>query len=219
MPRHTLTTTAAALTAAAALLLTACGNDDGTPSDNSKAASTESSSHAASSASPTANGPDLSLPKDLKLVFDFDKPSNADRAAALDDSANYIRALTHGITRQDPGDPAFQHYSAADAARYAHSQIESYVKGGWTITGTDRYYRAETGNAGGTKHVKLVRVSFCENQADAFGKEVKTGKIHYTRESLDSYLKFSILMASSNASPVWQAQSITVTGKAVECRQ
>ena len=102
------------------------------------------------------------LPKDFKLVFDFDKPSDAKHAAALADAQNYIRALDHGIAEQDPNDPAYQFYSAAQAAQYAKSQIEAWVKGKWTVTGTDRYYDEEvtTLNDG-----KGVLVAFCRNQA------------------------------------------------------
>jgi hypothetical protein len=216
--RRTLST-AAAFTATAALMLTACGGGDGSSPDVIKGADTGSGSPSASaSASAAVDRPDVSLPKDLKLVFDFDKPSDADSAAALEDAANYIRALNHGITKQDPEDAAYQYYSSGDAARYANSQITAYVKGGWTLTGTDRYYRAETNAAGESKAVKLVRVEFCENQSKVYGKELKTGKVLKTKEDLSSYQKFSLLLASGNGSPVWRAQQITVTGKAKECQ-
>lgn len=217
MARRALTTTAA--TFAAALLLTACGGGGDESSDDIKGADGGSSSPSASaSAAADVERPDVSLPSDLKLVFDFDEPSDADEAAALDDAANYIRALNHGITEQDPEDPAYQFYSGAGAARYAKSQIEEYVAGGWTVTGEDRYYQAETDAAGESKEAKTVLVTFCEDQSKAYGKEVKTGKVQRTEESLASYQKFSILMASQQDSPVWRAQQITVAGKAEECR-
>lgn len=222
MARRALTATAAAFTATAALLLTACGGSgDKSSSDGIKGADTGSGSPSASasaSASADANRPDVSVPKDLDLIFDFDKPSDADSAAALEDAANYIRALNHGITRQNPDDPAYQFYSAADAAWYAHSQIKAYVDGGWTVTGKDRYYRAETNTAGESKQVKTILVTFCEDQSKVYGKEVKTGKIHYTKKSLASYQKFGILMALQQGTPVWRAQQVTVTGKAKECQ-
>ncbi len=222
MARRALPTTAAAFTAAAALLLTGCGGGDKSSSDDIKGADTGagSPSASASASAPTAaDRPDVSLPKDLKLAFDFDKPSDADSAAALEDASNYIRALNHGITKHDPHDPAYQYYSAGDAARYANSQIKAYVKGGWTLTGADRFYRAETTSAGQSKAVKLVRVEFCENQAKVYGKELKTGKVLYTKEDLSSFQKFSVLMASTKNSPVWRAEQITVTGKAKECQE
>ncbi|MFE5599926.1 hypothetical protein ACFQ8O_12140 [Streptomyces coelicoflavus] len=220
MARSALTMTAATFTAAAALLLTACGGDDSSP-DDIEGAETGTASPSASASTPgTADvkRPDVSLPEDLKLVFDFEKPSDADAAAALGDAANYIRALNHAITEQNVKDPAYGFYSAAGAARYAESQIQEYVDGGWTLTGEDRYYQAETSPVGEGKKAKSILVTFCEDQSKAYGKEVKTGKVHRTEESLTSYQKFSLLMAPQQNSPVWRAQQITVEGKATECR-
>ncbi|MER7401715.1 hypothetical protein ABT373_04310 [Streptomyces sp. NPDC000070] len=160
----------------------------------------------------------MSLPKDLDLVFDFEKPSDQDSAAALEGAANYIRALNHGITRQDPADPAFQFYSSGQAAQYAHSQIKEYVDGGWTLTGEDRYYRAEASPGDASEKVKTVSVTFCEDQSKVYGKEVKSEKVHHTKASLASFQKFTILMTSVKGNPVWRAQQVTVEGRAEECR-
>ncbi|MFC8879482.1 hypothetical protein [Streptomyces ardesiacus] len=220
MARNALTMTAATFATAAALLLTACGGDDSSP-DDIKGAETGAPSPSPSTSAPggaDVKRPDVSLPEDLQLVFDFEKPSDADHAAALEDAANYIRALNHGITEQDVKDPAYGFYSAAGAARYAESQIQEYVDGGWTLTGEDRYYRADTSPVGEGEKAKSVLVTFCEDQSKAYGKEVKTGKVHRTEESLASYQKFSLLMTPQQDSPVWRAQQITVEGKAAECR-
>ncbi|MFB7652004.1 MULTISPECIES: hypothetical protein [unclassified Streptomyces] len=211
--------TTATFTATAALLLTACGGgDESSPEDIKGAGGGSPSASASASGGADVKRPDVSLPKDLKLVFDFEKPSDADAAAALDDAANYIRALNHGITEQNAKDPAYGFYSAAGAARYAQSQIEEYVNGGWTLTGEDRYYQAETSPVGEGKNAKSILVTFCEDQSKAYGKEVKTGKVQRTEESLASYQKFSLLMAPQQDSPVWRVQQITVEGKAAECR-
>ncbi|MFE9704666.1 hypothetical protein [Streptomyces sp. NPDC005930] len=220
MARSALTMTAATFAATAALLLTACGggDEDASP-DDIKGAGTSSSSPSASASGPAdVDRPDVSLPSDLKLAFDFERPSDADAAAALEDAANYVRALNHGITEQDVKDPAYGFYSAAGAARYAASQIQEYVDGGWTLTGEDRYYQATTSPVGEGEKSKSVLVTFCEDQSKAYGKEVKTGKVHRTAESPASYQKFSLLMAPQQHSPVWRAQQITVEGKAEECR-
>ncbi len=219
MARRALPTTAAAFATAAALLLTACGGGDDSSSDDIKGADSGSSSPSASaSASSDVDRPDVSVPDDLDLVFDFEKPSDQDSAAALDDAANYIRALNHGITKQDPEDPAFQFYASGQAAQYAHSQIKEYADGGWTLTGKDRYYQAEINPVDESEKVKTVNVSFCEDQSKVYGKEVKSEKVHRTKESLASYQKFTILMASVQGKPVWRAQQVTVEGKAEECR-
>ncbi|MFE1992836.1 hypothetical protein [Streptomyces parvulus] len=213
-------TTAAAFTATATLLLTACGGGDESSPEDIKGAGggSPSASAPASGGAADVKRPDVSVPSDLKLVFDFEKPSDADEAAALGDAANYIRALNHGITEQDAKDPAYGFYSAAGATHYAESQITEYVDGGWTLTGEDRYYQAETDPVGEGKKAKSVLVTFCEDQSKAYGKEVKTGKVQRTEESLASYQKFSLLMAPQQDSPVWRAQQITVEGKAAECR-
>ncbi|MEV2233989.1 hypothetical protein AB0H69_36170 [Streptomyces phaeochromogenes] len=216
MARHTVTT-AAALAASAALLLTACGGSDDKSSDDIKGADKGSSSPSASASATTGgDGPDLGLPKDFKLVFDFDKPSDAKHAAALADAQNYVRAMYHGIVAQDPEDPAYQYYSDAQGAQYVKSQIQAAVKGGWTITGTDKYYDAETTTLSGGKR---VLVTFCENQAKAYSKEIKTGKVLRAEENPDSYLKHRLLMVPSSGSPqIWRVQVIEVLGKAKECQ-
>ncbi|MCX5422890.1 hypothetical protein [Streptomyces sp. NBC_00078] len=220
MTRRTLTTAAAAFTVAATLLLAACGGGNDKSSDDIKGADKGSSSPSASasaSTTPGGDGPDLSLPKDFKLVFDFDKPSDPKHAAALANAQNYLRALNHGIVEQDPNDPAYQYYSLNQAAQYAKSQIEAWVKGKWTVYGTDRYYDADVTTLSGGQG---TLVTFCENQTKSYSKEIKTGKILYTKASLNSYLKYRLVMVPpSGSSKVWRAFTIEVIGKAKECQR
>ncbi|MFJ8715073.1 hypothetical protein ACIRD9_18100 [Streptomyces violaceus] len=218
MARRALTTTAAVFATTAALLLTACGGGgDDTSSDDIKGAGGGSKSPSASASDPAAaDRPDVSVPKDLTLVFDFDKPSDTKHAAALADAENYVKAMYHGIAAQDPNDPGYQFYSGGQAKQYVRSQIQTWVKGGWTPIGTDQYYDAETTTLTGGKR---VLVTFCENQGKAYSKEIKTGKTLRAEENLDSYLKHRLLMVPSSSSPqVWRVQVIEVTGKAKECR-
>ncbi|MDH6217725.1 hypothetical protein [Streptomyces pseudovenezuelae] len=215
MARRALTTTAAAVTIAASLLLSACGGGDDSSSGDIKGADTGSSSPSASAAA-DGNAPDVSVPSDVKLVFDFTEPSDAKQAAALTNTQNYLRALNHGIVKQDPEDPAYQYYSGGQAATYAKQQIQAWVKGGWTPSGTDRFYDQDVKTLNDGKRV-LVR--FCENQAKFYSKEIKSGKVLYTDANLDSYLKYSVLMLPpSGSSKVWKASVIEVTGKAKECQ-
>ncbi|MCX4882848.1 hypothetical protein [Streptomyces sp. NBC_00847] len=220
MTRRTLTTTAAALTAAATLLLTACGGGNDKSSDDIKGADKGSSSPSASasaSATTGGEGPDITMPKDLHLVFDFDKPSEAKHAAALAYAQNYIRALDRGIAQQDPNDPAYQFYSLNQAEQYAKSQIQTWVKGGWTVTGTDNYYDADVTTLSGGQG---TLVTFCRNQEKFYGKEIKTEKILYTKPSLKDYQTFRLTMIPpSGSSKVWKTRNIEVIGKAKECQR
>lgn len=219
MARRAVTmTTAAAFTATGTLLLTACGGGDESSPEDIKGAGggSPSASAPASGGAADVKRPDVSVPGDLKLVFDFDKPSDADEAAALGDAANFIRAMDHGIAQQDPNDPAYQFYSTGGAQKYAKSQIEAWVKDGWTVTGEDRYFNADIEAVG---QGDSTLVTFCRNQAKFYSKKVKTGKVSYTDENLDSYQKFSLLMSPSEASEaVWQARQIEVQGRVEECK-
>ncbi|MCX4724623.1 hypothetical protein [Streptomyces sp. NBC_01306] len=209
---------AAALAVSAALLLTACGGSNNDASkDKIKGADEGTKSPSASTSAATGDGrPDVSVPADLHLNFSFDKPADAAKAAAMGDAENYIRALKHGIVKQNPEDPAYKFYSYPVAARYAKSQIQAWVKGDWTPTGTDRYFNAEANSVGTSKS---VLVTFCRNQAKSYSKSVKTGKINDVGESLDSYQKYSLLMAPSTTDgKVWKAQQIEVQGRVKECR-
>ncbi|WP_328495800.1 hypothetical protein OHS59_25990 [Streptomyces sp. NBC_00414] len=216
MARHTVTT--AALAATAALLLTACGGGDDRSPDDIKGADSgpNDSPSAAASASARSEGPELSLPKDVDLVFDFGKPSDAKHAAALADAQNYLRAMYHGIVAQDPDDPAYGYYSGGQAAQYVKSQIQASVKGGWTPSGTEKYYDEDVTTLSDGKR---TLVTFCSNQSKIFSKDIKSGKVNRTEESLSSYLKFRLLMLPpSGSSQVWKAQVSEVISKAKECR-
>ncbi|MFH8468767.1 hypothetical protein [Streptomyces sp. NPDC017991] len=216
MARHTVTT--AALAATAALLLTACTGNNDKPSDDIKGADTGAnvSPSATASTSADGDGPDLSLPKDVDLVFDFDKPSDAKHEAALADAKNYLRAMYHGIVAQDPDDPAYRYYSGGQATQYVKSQIEAAVKGGWTPSGTEMYYDEDVTTLSDGKR---TLVTFCSDQSKIFSKDIESGEINRTEESLSSYLKFRLLMLPpSGSSQVWKAQVSEVVSKAKECR-
>ncbi|MFJ8336415.1 hypothetical protein [Streptomyces sp. NPDC094437] len=217
MARRALPTITTAFTVAAALLLAGCGGGDDASSGGIEGADTGSGSPSAS-ASANSSGPDVSLSKDLKLDFDFAKPSDAKHAAALTSAENYLRALNHGFIKQDPDDPAYQYYSSGQAADYAKQQIQSWVKGGWTPVGTDKYYDEDITDLSSQR----ILVTFCRNQEKFYGKEIKTGKVLYTGKSLINYQKFSLAMgpaSGSGSSQVWKTQIIQVQGKVKECQR
>ncbi|MEU3891000.1 hypothetical protein [Streptomyces sp. NPDC029041] len=215
MARRALTTTAAAFAATAALLLTACGGGGGT-SEDIKGAGTGTDSPSASPSSPSSR-PDVSLPSDLEVEFDITKPSDARHAAALESAQNYILALDHGITAQDPDDPAYRFYSLGSATKYAKSQIQAWVDDDWTATGSDSYYRGRTDDVGTSKG---VLVTMCRDQSKFYGKNVKTKKIRYTKESLNDFQQFRLLMKPPQGSQrVWKVLQIEVQGRVEDCRR
>ncbi|MFF9125796.1 hypothetical protein ACF09J_21235 [Streptomyces sp. NPDC014889] len=216
MTRRALPTTAAALTAVAALTLTACGGGGDAKSDDIKGADTATATPTVSASSGSGQ-PDMNLPSDLQVQFDVTRSSDTRHAAALDSAKNYILALNHGITAQDPDDPAYQFYSLGNATKYARNQIQAWVKDEWTATGTDSYYKARTDDVGTSRG---VLVTMCRDQSKFYGKNVKTQKIRYTKESLDSYQEFRLFMKPPQGSEkIWKVLQIEVQGRVKECQR
>lgn len=212
--------TAAALAVAAALTLTACGDSGGGSPDKIEGADDGGGKNSPSpdrSAAPTgaAEGVDVSLPKDMKLVFDFDAPEDEEHAAAVRDAANFVRSIYKAVAEQSMDDPAHRFYASGQALEYAEHQIKVRVEDGDTATGTRSHYRAETSDVG-----NQVQVSFCTDQSAFFTKDAKTGEVDRTEPSAASYYFYRIGMEEiPGAEGQWRAAAIEVEGKAIECKE
>ncbi|MEU5957309.1 hypothetical protein [Streptomyces sp. NPDC047525] len=224
MNRRTMPVTAA-LAATAALLLTACGSgDDGKSKDNDKIAGADQGADKPKK-SPDASGApvddkpdgvDLTLPKDMDLVFDWDKPKNKNEAAAMDDAANFFRAIYRGVDKRTAKDPAVITYATGEGLRYAKTQIDGRVDGGWTATGTRRHYQATTRS---TANGNSAEVTSCVDSSKFYGKEVKTGKIQKTKPSISDFDHFRIIMVKPpTGKGPWQASKVFVETKAEKCQ-
>ncbi|MFF0727837.1 hypothetical protein [Streptomyces sp. NPDC004134] len=212
--------TAAALATAAALTLTACGDSGSGDGKSGKIqGAKDSSSDAPESPKPEEEAPegapDVSLPKDVELVFDWAEPSNPDEIVAQRDAQNYLRSIFRGVTEQSHADPAAQFYGRGQALTYAQDQVEQSLEAGVTLTGTQRFYRLER-----ETHATAVALSFCANQAEMFSKEIDSGKVLRTEESDSSFLYYRVAMGTSlGRDDVWQATSIEVETEATQCRE
>ncbi|MER6628867.1 hypothetical protein ABT301_11565 [Streptomyces sp. NPDC000987] len=221
MKRRTLP--AAALAATATLLLTACGGGDDSAKANDKIAGADTGAGTASAspgASKAANfkRPAMTFPADFKMVFDRTEPSDDKKAAALGDAENFVRAINYGIVRQDAEDAAYKFYSTpgGTAQAYAKKQIKQYVDGGWTVTGVQRYSRAEVDMADDGNRAS---VSFCDDDSKFYGKEIKSQKVLKTQPSAKDYYFFEIVMtASKEADGLWTAEDIQVQKEATQCK-
>ncbi|MGW0596898.1 hypothetical protein ACWD11_07085 [Streptomyces sp. NPDC002776] len=215
---------AAAFAATAALLLTACGSEDDNSSGNDKIAGAEQGTEkptksAQPSGAPAENKPDgvdVSLPKDMNLVFDWAEPEDENEAAAMEDAANYVRAIYHGVDQRTSDVAAVTAYSTGGGLSYAKTQIDDRVDGGWTATGTRRHYQATTRSASnGTS----AEVAFCVDSSKFYGKEVKTGKLLKSEPSIADYDHFKIIMVKvPTGDGLWQASKVFVETKAEKCR-
>ncbi|MFH9062357.1 hypothetical protein ACH4GM_14215 [Streptomyces coeruleorubidus] len=215
---------AAALAATAALLLTACGSGDDKSSGNGKTAGAdqgsetpkESAEPSAAQAEDKLDGVDVSLPKDMNLVFDWDKPKDKNEAAAMDDAANFVRAIYRGVYKRTSNDAAVTAYSTGDGLHYAKTQIDIRVDGGWTATGTRRHYQATTRSA---PNGKSVEVAFCVDSSKFYGKEVKTEKVLRSKPSIADFDYFKVVMVKfPTGDGLWQASKVFVEAKAEKCQ-
>ncbi|MET9758692.1 hypothetical protein ABZ016_06495 [Streptomyces sp. NPDC006372] len=215
---------AVALTATAALLLTACGNGDDKSSDNDKIAGADQAAESPKgSASPSGapagdkpDGVDVSLPEDMDLVFDWDRPKDKNEAAAMDDAANFVRAIYRGVDKRTTKDAAMVAYSTGDGMRYAKTQIDARLKGGWTATGTRRHYQATTRSA---PNGNSVEVAFCVDSTKFYSREVKTGKVLKGAPNITDFDYFKIVMVKlPTGDGPWQASKVYVEAKAAKCQ-
>ncbi|WP_329336048.1 hypothetical protein OG866_18490 [Streptomyces sp. NBC_00663] len=223
MKRRTLPV-AAALVATATLLLTACGGEDDGSKGNDKIAGADQGSQTPSASASASGAPaedkpdgvDVSLPKDMNLVFDWDKPKNKNEAAAMEDAANFVRAIYRGIDKQTTKDAALAAYATGDGLHYGQVQIKSRIDGGWTATGTRRHYQATTRSA---SNGNSVEVAFCVDSGKFYSKEIKTGKVVKSKSSIADYDHFKIIMVKvPTGEALWQASEVYVQTKAAECQ-
>ncbi|MFE9390514.1 hypothetical protein [Streptomyces sp. NPDC006784] len=216
----------AAVAAAVALLVSGCGGGDGGDGKSGKidgaedagkkSPSAESSSPGEKDAAGDFRTSDIELPDDVKLVFDWDQPSDPDKAAALDGAADYMRAQMHAVAEQDPKDPVLAKTTVplGSAQEYVTAIVKGTSKKGYSVTGEERYYKEHVGEV---SNGDLAEVGFCVNQAKIFNKVVKTGKVIRNAPSDNSYLYFELVMQkSSGTGNPWKARTASVTGRAVE---
>ncbi|MDF9815494.1 hypothetical protein [Streptomyces sp. SPB162] len=214
--------TAAALATATALLLTACGGGGGGSDDGDKIPGVATTAPSAPATTPAATGaptidPALALPADLKLNFDWQAPADHTQALVLSTTANFMQSLVHGVVKQSFAESGLQTYATDKALSYGKSYIKLRVDLKRTLTGTDRYYRPEVQIASNKTSAK---VTFCENQAKLFSKEIPTGKVHVNAESVKSYAFYEIVLTKFRPTvDLWQAQSIVVKESAQQCKQ
>ena len=224
MKRRPLPVAVAMTVVATALLLTACGgggdtsgaSDETTGAAQEVAAPRESASASEAPAADKPDGVDLSLPSDIDLVFDWDKPKDKNDAAAMDDAANYIRAIYRGVDQRTTTDAALTAYSTGDGLKYARTQIDVRLEGDWTATGTRRHYRETTRSA---PNGNSVEVAFCTDSSKFYGKDIRTKKIRKTEPSITDFDYFRIVMVKlPTGEGLWQASKVYVEAKAAQCQ-
>ncbi|MFD4761411.1 hypothetical protein ACFWOJ_21790 [Streptomyces sp. NPDC058439] len=198
---------ATALTATAVLVLTACGSGGGKTEANDKIAGVDKgeTKPTTPSSSPIAppGRPEITLPSDVKDVFEGWKIGDATKDAILNDAAQAQSATNYAITQGDVDEPALAFYRQGDALISGMKWVQSFVDDGISYTGTVRYFKPEI-SVFDEKSAGLV---FCADESGAHNKDRKTGKVDKTPPSDKSFLLYSTRL-EKNAQGVWQTTKL-----------
>jgi hypothetical protein len=198
---------AAALAATAALLLTACGSeDDGSKAKDKIAGADTGDTKPSASPSTSADNierPKVSVPPDVKYVYESWSSSDPTEDAALADAKRRIEATDAAITSNDLNSEAIPFYYGGDALLGAADWIKGYTDDNYTITGTTRYYSPHL-----TKYDKdSMGLTYCADESKAFDKDRKTGKFDKTPATDQSYVFYNTRM-DKNQKNVWQTTKL-----------
>ncbi|AQS72008.1 hypothetical protein B1H29_15795 [Streptomyces pactum] len=194
--------------ATAALLLTACGSGEGESSDTDKIAGADTGESSASApASPSASAdvsrPDLSLPDDVKEVFEDWETGDATKDAVLADAGHSMTAVTRAITDGETESPALSFYYKGEALAGAAKWVQTFVDHDATITGTTRYY-APTVDLSGKA---TAAVTLCADESKAFNKFRKTNKVDRSAPSDNSYVYY-VSRLEQNSKGIWVTSKV-----------
>nr|WP_202531449.1 hypothetical protein [Streptomyces sp. SID8380] len=207
----------------ASVLVAGCGGDDekSDKADEGKIAGTETTAPAkpsptASEAAGEKDGPDLSLPKDVKVVTDWTEPQGKEEAAALRDAVNALTGQVRAITQQDVDDPAYLYYSypASSARQWMQTDVKTHVEKKSSVTGTRRLSK---------QSVQIVKahssavVTFCVDDHEYAAKQVETGKVVNDSDDATNYVKYEWGMTTTAKDGHWRAKEIRGTTAAKEC--
>ncbi|CAL9475573.1 hypothetical protein SUDANB21_03962 [Streptomyces sp. enrichment culture] len=182
---------AVAFAATSALLLTGCGGDDGgsKAGDEIAGADTDKSTASPSSGAPevSVKRPSVTLPSDVKNVFEGWETGDAAKDALLTDVTHRINATDAAIVAADPESEALRFYYKGEALAGAATWVKGYVDEGRSITGTVRFYAPDLVMV----DKDTAALAYCADESKASDKDRKTGKADRTPVTKDSYVAYN----------------------------
>ncbi|MFJ8086401.1 hypothetical protein ACIQ6Y_38320 [Streptomyces sp. NPDC096205] len=209
--RHALALTAVT---AALLVVTGCGGGSGaSKADDNRAGGNTDVSPSPSPTKAVTNRPEITLPSDLKLVFEDAPTGDPVKDAVLADSAERMRAVDAAITGTDPKGEAIGYYNTGKALEAALSWVGQFKDAGATITGEVRYYDREVTLEGQNS----ATLTFCADEGKGFSKDKKTGEVARTPVTKNSYVLYNTSL-DKNADGVWQTSQVLSVRGAARCR-
>ncbi|MCZ4118607.1 hypothetical protein [Streptomyces sp. H39-S7] len=207
---------AAALVMATALALTACGGDDNSSKTIPGAQTTPPTPTATTTtAAPTASAqrPTITLPSDVKDVFEGGQTGDPVKDAVLLDNAEGIKAVDAAIVAGKATTPDVRFYYEGEGAVTMAEWVQSFLAHKNTTTGTVRYYKRDV-TLKGAGSATLI---YCADESKAFNKSRTTGKIAVTPVTKNSYTVYNSRL-EKNKQGVWQTIKVISQRGAAQCQ-
>ncbi|MFD3539751.1 hypothetical protein ACFWUQ_09660 [Streptomyces sp. NPDC058662] len=192
------------LAATLSLTMTACGGD-AQPAANDNIPGVDGTSSA--STSPTAPAPagaerpKITLPADVKNVFEGAQTGDPKKDEVLADDARRVDAVSDAILKGDPSAPALRVYEKDQVLVDTGQWVRSFVEAGMSFTGTTRYFDRRV-NLVDDKTATLV---YCADETKAVNTDRKTGKPHKEQsQGKDHFVLYNYRLVKSE-NGVWQS--------------
>ena len=166
-----------------------------------KSASPSASSSASATDPGDAKAPEFDFPKGVKVVIADEMTGERVKDEVLRDHAYSLKATILAYAKGDPELPLAYRYLQDSAGDTVRVTVRRVRKSGQTVTGTYRYFNRTVTMKG--KQGAVVRI--CENARDAFGKDVKTGKVLRNQPSVKDFTSARHIMQKRGG--VWRVVS------------
>ncbi|MGW6026431.1 hypothetical protein [Streptomyces sp. NPDC055099] len=181
-----------------------CGGGEPGGPDRIAGADTSGGAPVAPSSSPSevaVDRPVVTLPKDVRNVFEGRRTGDAAKDAALADSERGTDAESDAIVRGKPASAALRFYNKDDTLLSEVKYVQSFVDAGISYKGTIRYF---------DRRVTLVdedtaTLVYCADESDAVNVDRRTGKTKKSGQTKreDNYVLYNTRLTLSPQG-VWQ---------------
>ncbi|MEV6956394.1 hypothetical protein [Streptomyces sp. NPDC051183] len=198
-------TALAALVASLSLTVTACGGGSKPPAEKIAGVDNAPSASASPSPNPSAGDgagrPKVTLPADVKNVFEGTPTGDPKKDEVLADDQRRIDAVSEAILKGDPNAPALRVYEKDEVLLGTAKWVQSFVDAGMSFTGTTRYFDRRV-NLVDDKTATLV---YCADETKAVNTDRKTGQTHAVQsKGKEHYVLYNYRLVK-DAGGVWQS--------------
>lgn len=145
------------------------------------------------------------FPADLTVNIDPDTTGDPVKDAILADNGYFLKAYAEAVASGDANDPLLLTYGQPGAlALYWQKGVTATRAAGFTLTGTEHYYKRSVDIKSATK----ADVTVCYDQSKTFNKEIATGKVRVTPVTDNSYVLYRFGV-EKDPNGIWQVAVTT----------